>query len=97
MLYVPGIPPVYRTMFTVPNIAIMNIMACRVFRNTRFGVIRNTEILSTLKVSGTTNGASASVMVNSRSDFELESRHSSEGDRNKSRVTPPYTWGEVTV
>ena len=26
----------YRTMFLVPNTMLMNVMACRVFRNTRF-------------------------------------------------------------
>lgn len=32
-----GVPAVYKTMFTVPNIVVMNMMACRVFRNTRLG------------------------------------------------------------
>lgn len=29
-------------MFTVPNVTLMNIMACRVFRNTKFGIFRGT-------------------------------------------------------
>ena len=29
-------PTVYRTMFVVPNAMLMNVMACRVFRNTKF-------------------------------------------------------------
>ena len=30
-------PIAYRTMFVVPNVMLMNVMACRVFRNTKFG------------------------------------------------------------
>jgi len=37
MLYLDDVPVVYRTMFTIPNIVVMNMMACRVFRNTRLG------------------------------------------------------------
>ncbi|KAF9567211.1 hypothetical protein CPC08DRAFT_617773, partial [Agrocybe pediades] len=40
MLYAGSVPITYRTMFTVPNIALMNIMACRVFRNTKLGLNR---------------------------------------------------------
>ncbi|KAF8898069.1 hypothetical protein CPB84DRAFT_1748075 [Gymnopilus junonius] len=40
MLYIGTVPITYRTMFTVPNITLMNIMACRVFRNTKFGIFR---------------------------------------------------------
>jgi len=44
MLYVDAVPVVYRTMFTVPNIVLMNVMACRVFRHTKFGLLRECEI-----------------------------------------------------
>lgn len=40
MVYVPGISETYRSMFTVPNLVLSNALACRVFRNARFGVIR---------------------------------------------------------
>ncbi|KAF4609851.1 hypothetical protein D9613_010431 [Agrocybe pediades] len=40
MLYIKAVPVSYQTMFTVPNIMLMNIMACRVFRNTKFGIFR---------------------------------------------------------
>jgi len=39
MILSPSIPPVYRAMFAIPNIAIENCMACRVYRNIRFGLI----------------------------------------------------------
>ncbi|PPQ70819.1 hypothetical protein CVT24_001036 [Panaeolus cyanescens] len=61
MLYIYTVPITYRTMFTVPNIALMNIMACRVFRNTKFGVFRETSI-STSRM-GSTNPADRSASV----------------------------------
>jgi len=58
MLYVSSVPITYRTMFTVPNIALMNIMACRVFRHTKFGMFRETSIsTSKLVTSGTESTA----------------------------------------
>ncbi|KAF9045140.1 hypothetical protein BJ165DRAFT_1475549 [Panaeolus papilionaceus] len=44
MFYINVVPPTYRSMFTVPNVALMNIMACRVFRKTKFGVFREVTI-----------------------------------------------------
>lgn len=37
MTFVPGIPVMYRTIFLVPSVGLTNIMACRVFRNTKLG------------------------------------------------------------
>lgn len=37
MFSIDTLPIVYRTMFVVPNVMLMNVMACRVFRNTKFG------------------------------------------------------------
>jgi hypothetical protein len=37
MFSINSFPVVYRTMFMVPNTMLMNVMACRVFRNTKFG------------------------------------------------------------
>ena len=45
MLFYPSNPDILRTIFTVPNVALMNVMADRVFRNTiLFGGWRETEI-----------------------------------------------------
>ncbi|KAJ3506387.1 hypothetical protein NLJ89_g6892 [Agrocybe chaxingu] len=46
MLYVKSVPVTYQTMFTVPNIVLMNVMACRVFRNVKFGKFRETPLSS---------------------------------------------------
>jgi hypothetical protein len=37
MFSINSFPVVYRTMLIVPNTMLMNVMACRVFRNTKFG------------------------------------------------------------
>ncbi|KIM36340.1 hypothetical protein M413DRAFT_78414 [Hebeloma cylindrosporum] len=37
MFYINSLPEVYRSMLAVPNAIVMNIMACRVYRNTKFG------------------------------------------------------------
>jgi hypothetical protein len=37
----PSVPAVFHAMFTVPNIAIGNSMACRVYRDTKFGRINS--------------------------------------------------------
>ncbi|CAL1708186.1 unnamed protein product [Somion occarium] len=39
LLSTPAIPPAYRAMATVPNLALQNAMACRVFRLLKLGVI----------------------------------------------------------
>lgn len=39
MILTPSVPPVYRAMFTIPSVAIENAMACKVFRDIRFGRI----------------------------------------------------------
>ncbi|KAK0237765.1 hypothetical protein EDD85DRAFT_936680 [Armillaria nabsnona] len=39
LMLVPGLPSVYRAMFTVPVLAIINAMACIVFRKIKLGLI----------------------------------------------------------
>ncbi|KIJ22952.1 hypothetical protein M422DRAFT_276559 [Sphaerobolus stellatus SS14] len=43
----PSVPVVFHAMFTVPNMAIANSMACRVYREIRFGRIDKAELLTT--------------------------------------------------
>ncbi|KIM36345.1 hypothetical protein M413DRAFT_31763 [Hebeloma cylindrosporum] len=47
MFYIKSLPGGYRTMFVVPNVMLMNIMACRVYRNTKFG---NQWVESTISI-----------------------------------------------
>ncbi|PBK78583.1 hypothetical protein ARMSODRAFT_863659, partial [Armillaria solidipes] len=39
LIRVPGVPPVYRAMCTIPILAVINAMACIVFRKIKFGLI----------------------------------------------------------
>ncbi|KAF9041363.1 hypothetical protein BJ165DRAFT_1372806 [Panaeolus papilionaceus] len=53
LLFVPGVPShILRTMLTVPNVTLMNIMACRVFRKTKFGLLRETSIATSVIFQG---------------------------------------------
>ncbi|KAF9044970.1 hypothetical protein BJ165DRAFT_1527913 [Panaeolus papilionaceus] len=45
--FVDPVPPKCRPMFAIPNIILVNMMACRVFRNTKFGLTRDTVISTT--------------------------------------------------
>ncbi|KAJ7572120.1 hypothetical protein C8J56DRAFT_1080883 [Mycena floridula] len=46
MLYIPNIPPSYRTMFSIPTMALSNIMACYVFRHAKLGLLRSGNAMS---------------------------------------------------
>lgn len=52
MLCIKPVPEAYRTMFTGPNVLIMNIMACRVFRNIRFGNFSENTMQSIITTTG---------------------------------------------
>jgi len=56
MLFNQSVPTILRTVFWVPNVLMVNIMASRVFRNTIFGRFRETEIASSL-ISNELRGA----------------------------------------
>ena len=50
MLFYPSNPDILRTIFVVPNVALMNFMAGRVFRNTiLFETWRITTEISTIQ------------------------------------------------
>ena len=52
MILAPNtIPPLFHVMFTIPTVAINNAMACRVFRDIKFGYISATGT-TTLRTSG---------------------------------------------
>ncbi|TFK50407.1 hypothetical protein OE88DRAFT_1660773 [Heliocybe sulcata] len=43
MILTPSVPAVFHAMFTVPNVALENAMACRVFRELKLGLLRGPE------------------------------------------------------
>lgn len=40
VILTPSVPPVLRAMFSIPNVALQNAMACRVYRQLKLGLIR---------------------------------------------------------
>lgn len=44
MVLSPSISPVFRAMFSIPNVAVTNAMACLVFRKIKFGLISPTYV-----------------------------------------------------
>lgn len=49
VLNIDSIPLAYRAVAGVPNAALMNVMACRVYRNTRLGFYRE-DTMQTLDI-----------------------------------------------
>lgn len=43
LILMPGVPPVLRAMFAIPNTALQNAMACRVYRQIKLGLIKEDE------------------------------------------------------
>jgi hypothetical protein len=62
MAYATAIPTPYRTVFTVPNAALMNIMACRIYRRM---VLGGTSFSAHYTNSTTTAPISLSLVENS--------------------------------
>jgi len=76
MVLVPSAPPVYRAMFTIPNNALQNVMACRVFRKLRLGVIGDATLVpptSTSTLSWRRGGINTPDTIDG-SAVELESK-----------------------
>lgn len=51
IIFTPSVPPIIRAMFTMPNVALQNIMSCRVYRLLKLGYVRD-EIGSYSQESG---------------------------------------------
>ena len=49
MLFYPSNPEILRSIFAVPNVALMNVMASRVFRNTMLFETRGGREISTVQ------------------------------------------------
>ncbi|KAK7689449.1 hypothetical protein QCA50_007241 [Cerrena zonata] len=86
LLLSPSLSQVYQGMFTVPNVALQNAMACRVFRLLKLGVISDTPTnaphsssfgganrthLSTLQFPGTRTDISETLGGSPTDDIDL--------------------------
>lgn len=59
LMLIHPVPEVYRTMLAGPNVMLMNIMACRVFRKTKLGLFASTTTQSTIPTMYTENTATS--------------------------------------
>ncbi|KAJ7687176.1 hypothetical protein B0H17DRAFT_939687 [Mycena rosella] len=46
LVYIPTVSPVYHGLLSVPNVTLTSILACRVYRNTKLGIMRGSRELS---------------------------------------------------
>ena len=61
MLLDPAVGPILHALLTVPNVAIMNAMACKVFRDVKFGNYKETVTLPSLPQTWPLNVNSSSL------------------------------------
>lgn len=95
LLLAPSLSQVYQGMFTVPNVALQNAMACRVFRLLKLGIISdsptfaphsssfgggNRTHLSTLQFPGTRTDISETLAGSPADDIGLHTMASSKGN-----------------
>ena len=62
--FIPGVPALLALLVVSPYAALVNIMACRVYRRTRMGMIREVEI-STSAMEGDGTPIAAAIRFNS--------------------------------
>jgi len=69
VILTPSVPPVLRAMFSIPNVALQNAMACRVYRQLKIGLIKEqtSPVVFTSRVSGTVQ-ISRTAVTTKRSD-----------------------------
>ncbi|KAJ7888622.1 hypothetical protein B0H14DRAFT_3430035 [Mycena olivaceomarginata] len=61
--FAPGISPIYRAIFPVPNIALTSIMACRVYRNAMLHCSHNALSLPAISDYSVTTNANAGFAI----------------------------------
>lgn len=85
LILTPSVPPVLQAMFSIPNVALQNAMACRVFRQLKLGLIRETPTMggSSSHPTGNLSGP-IRLVPTSRSNINM-SNIDSKNFRNSSR------------
>ncbi|KAF9457490.1 hypothetical protein BDZ94DRAFT_1326217 [Collybia nuda] len=66
MTYAPGIPALLRPFFLVPSVGLTNMMACRVFRNTKLGHYDETNTTGTVNIMFRQSGPTTSIPIHSQ-------------------------------
>lgn len=103
LLLTPSLSQVHRGMFTVPNVALQNAMACRVFRLLKEGVISdgptfpshsssfggsNCTRLSTLQFPGSRTDVTETLAGNSANNISIHSTASLNSNIPTGEYTP---------
>ncbi|KAF7335960.1 hypothetical protein MSAN_02309400 [Mycena sanguinolenta] len=71
LVKLPQLPPVYKSMLTIPAAALVNTMACLVFRKIKFGLM-SSDVVSKIPTSGLSSDFHATV---NRRSLSLHPRH----------------------
>lgn len=89
LVYTPSVPQVLRPVGINPYLAVVNIMACRVFRRTRAGLIRETEISTSVVVEEVLQSRRLTLPsgVGATSDRSVEPAHTYPHGADRSRET----------
>jgi len=74
MMYFRTVPAVYRIVLIMPNMILMNMMASRVFRNTRLQVGQFKQSLIEISVQKNTNGRPNSTVPIPLGPFQIKRR-----------------------
>ncbi|KAF8815908.1 hypothetical protein BYT27DRAFT_7186374 [Phlegmacium glaucopus] len=81
---------IYRTMLMIPNVALMNMMACRVYRNTLFALLHNSSRIPS--VMGRDLNADISLSLSGKRDSGMN-----QGVNTTSNTTQTETPNDVDV
>ncbi|TCD66862.1 hypothetical protein EIP91_000816 [Steccherinum ochraceum] len=73
VILTPSVPPVLRAMFSIPNVALQNVMACRVYRQLKIGLIREQPQPVVLTSRGTMQFSRTAVASKANSQSQVES------------------------
>lgn len=84
MILAPGIPAGYHNLFSAPNIVLASVMACRVYRAVKLGLLWNPQ-------RSYTTGFDISVSARAQSGHELVFRQPPLGESRNTQVNLPTT------
>jgi len=74
MMYLPGVPAIYHIVLTMPNMMLMNVMASRVFRNTKLQVGQFKQSLIGMSALKSSNRRPISTSLIHQGPFQIKNR-----------------------
>lgn len=91
VILTPSVPPIIRAMFTVPNVALQNVMACRVYRLLKLGLVSD-EPKSYSSGSG---GVQLRYVVKNNANFDKSSSRRNLSAGTKDSASSTFTVHDV--